>query len=84
MPKLSKLEAAPLAKVKCAVNVELGARETGCKLFTFTINEVWDYMMSPTVPLQNALLVEKHEMRLLDNVDRFARCARPRHWHHYD
>ena len=40
-----------------------------------------DYMMSPIVGLQNALLVEKHEMRLTDSADRFARCACPRHRH---
>ena len=81
MPKLSVLEAGPLAKEKCTANLVFGAREGVCKLFNFTIDEVCDYMMSPIVGLQNTLLVEKHKMRLLHIVDRFARCARPRHRH---
>ena len=77
----ARWEAGPLAKEKCAPNLKFGAREGVCKLFNFTIDEVWDYTMSPIVGLQNALLVEKHEMRLLDSADKFARCAHTRHRH---
>ena len=77
MPKLRELEAGPLAKEKCAANLEFGTREGVCKLFNFTIDEVWNYMMSPIVGLQNTLLVENHEMRLVNSADKFARRARP-------
>ena len=78
MPKLSDLEAGHLAKAKCTVNLEFRAHERVCKFFKCTIDEVWDYMMFLIVGLQNA---ENHEMRLLDSVDTFPRCARPRHCH---
>ena len=78
MPKLSELEAGTLAKEKCAANLEFDGREGVCRLFNFTIDEVWDYMMSPIVGPQKALLVEKY---LLNSADTFARCACPRHRH---
>ena len=57
MPKLGALKPGPLEKSSCATDLEFGAREDVCKLFTFSIDEVWDYMMSPIVGPQNALLV---------------------------
>ena len=84
MPKLSELEAGPFEKEKHTANLEFGAREGVCKSLNFTIDEAWDYMMSPIVGLKNALLVEKQEMRLLHSADRFDRCARPRHGQHWD
>ena len=47
MPKLSELEAGALDKSRCVANLEFGAREGVCKLFNFSIDEVWDYTMSP-------------------------------------
>ena len=84
MPKLSELEARPLAKAKCAVNLQFGTPEDVSRLFNFTTDQVPDYMISSIVGHQNALLVEKHEMRLLDGVDRLALFAFPRHRHRED
>ena len=83
MPKLSELEAGPRAKEKCAANLGFGIHEGVSKLFNLAINEVWDYMISPTAAPQRAPLDENHEMRLPDTVDRFARCARPQHRHRW-
>ena len=81
MPKLSELKAGPLEKSICAANLEFGACEGVCKLFNFSIEEVWDYMMSPIVGRHNAILVKNHKMRLLDSVDRFAHRAHQQHRH---
>ena len=79
MPNISEMEAGPLAKEKCVANWEFGVGEGVCRFFSFTIDEVLESVMSPIVGLQNGLLVENEGMRLPESVDRFARCARPRH-----
>ena len=81
MPKLSELEAGPLANEKWAMNIEFGTCEGVCKLFNFMIDEMRDYIMFPIIGLQNALVAENHEMRLLESVDRSAQCVRPQHQH---
>ena len=75
MPKLSELQKRNALRTW---NLH-GTREGVWKLFHCKIIEVLDYMMTPIVGLQNILLVEKHEMRLLDSVDMLARFARPPH-----
>ena len=72
MPSLDKLQSGPLPGVDCAANLEHGVRPGRSKLWAYSLDEIWEYMLRPICGLQREILLETNHRSLLPWVEKYA------------
>ena len=71
MPALDKLQPGPLPRPDCAANLEHGVRPGRSKLWAYSLDEIWEYMLQPICGLQRAILLETNHRSLLPWVEKY-------------
>ena len=71
MPALDKLQSAPLPRADCAANLGHGVRRGRSKLWAYSLDEIWVYMLRPICGMQLAILLETNHRSLLPWVEKY-------------
>ena len=71
MPSLDKLQSVPLPCVDCAANLEHGFPLGRSKLWAYSLDEIWEYMLRPICGLQRAILLETNYQSLHPWVEKY-------------
>ena len=60
MLALDKLQSGPLPCPDCAANLEQGVRPRRSKLWAYSQDEIWEYMLQPICGLQRAIVLDPY------------------------
>ena len=71
MLSLDKLQSGPLPRADCATNLEHGVRPGRLKLWAYSLDEIWEYMLRSICGLQRANLLETNHRSLLPWVEKY-------------
>ena len=71
MPSLDKLRSGPLPRVDCVANLEHSVRTGRSKLWAFSRDAIWEYMLRSICGVQRAILLETNHRSLLPWVEKY-------------
>ena len=71
MSPLDKLQSGPLPRADCAANLQHGVRPGRSKLWAYSLDEIWEYMLRPICGLQRAILLETNHGSLLPWLEKY-------------